>query len=208
MLATLIRDLSVSFIFEPGVHRGNNPQISFINININIILGSIANIGPTAEGENGSPTKIQVVADKSGEKAKEELERTQQKMAQEKHHFQAEQRELEGKLKAKTTELEAKETELGEEIAKRKKITGNSTAIEKQKIDLEVEIAESRRKLERMQESKQVDDTRITDLEVGSILLENYSYYSKNNCPFFTLGGIANSAYHNHGKQCPAKHGI
>jgi len=135
-------------------------------LTLTLITGNFVN-ADHATGENRPATKFQVVPDKSAEKVKEELERTQQKMTQEKQHFQAEQRELEGKLKAKITELEAKETELGEEIARRKKAQEGATELEKQKVELEVQIGEIRRKLEKMQEGKQVDGSRISDLEVS-----------------------------------------
>ena len=71
-------------------------------------------------------------------------------------------------MKAKIADLETKDQQLTEEIAERKKVQESATELEKQKVDLELQLSELRRKFEKAQETKQEDTARIADLEASS----------------------------------------
>jgi len=75
---------------------------------------------------------------------------------------------LEGKLKTKIADLEAKDQQLKEEITDRKKVQESATELEKQRVDLELQLSELRKKFEKAQEAKQEDVAKIADLEASS----------------------------------------
>ena len=73
-------------------------------------------------------------------------------------------------MKAKITDLETKDQQLTEEIAERKKVQESATELEKQKVDLELQLSELRRKFDKTQEVKQDNVARIADLEASSFV--------------------------------------
>ena len=75
---------------------------------------------------------------------------------------------MEGKLKTKIADLEAKDQQLKEEITDRKKVQESATELEKQRVDLELQLSELRKKFEKAQEAKQEDVAKIADLEASS----------------------------------------
>ena len=83
---------------------------------------------------------------------------------------------MEGKLKTKIADLEAKDQQLKEEITDRKKVQESATELEKQKVDLELQLSELRRKCEKAQEAKQDNTTRVTDLEASSSFLSLFLF--------------------------------
>lgn len=69
-------------------------------------------------------------------------------------------------MKAKVAEMESKTQQLSSEIQQRKQAQEAATELEKEKVDLDLQLREFRRKLDKLQETKQADTARMEDLEV------------------------------------------